>query len=426
MKKIFTTIICGISLLFGSCDAELDMYPHSQVATSTLTGDDVEAFLIGVYSKVQNAPTSSAYVMSDILGGNFIRGGASGLGGYEVMINNILLPENGNIAAQWIGYYSSLYQINNLIEATENLPDSDRKQEILGIAHFFRGYTYYNLVTRWGGVPILEENTREKLPRNSEAETWGFIEKELELAIDLAPSFTHSNYVSSEAAQALLARAKLAQEKNEEAAELAEGLITDGRFHLDDFSKIFRNEDNAEEIFTFANLTEESSINLSTMFYTYAHTVNGSYNYKPSDEVMGLYNDEDKRKDITIDVYEGLEVINKYPSGQSGTDPLVITRLGEMYLISAEAQGLDGLDRLNELREARGLPAINPTTEGAYMEAVLLERRRELVAEGFRWYDMIRLGRAQEEIGLTPTQLKLPIPTREIGLNNLLEQNPGY
>lgn len=97
-----------------------------------------------------------------------------------------------------------------------------------------------------------------------------------------------------------------------------------------------------------------------------------------------------------------------------------------MYLISAEAQGLSGLGRLNELREFRGLPDIAPADESDYQDAVMLERRRELLGEGFRWFDLVRLGKAQSVLGISDTQLKFPIPESELVLDNLLTQNLGY
>ncbi|MNX94237.1 SusD family protein [compost metagenome] len=303
---------------------------------------------------------------------------------------------------------------------------SSRKDEILGVAHFFRGYIYYNLISRWGGVPVLQKNTTENVARNSEAEVWAFIESELNAAISQAPNYNNYYYVSKDAAKALMARVKLAQGKMPEAAALAEQLITVSNFKLDSFEKIFRNQQNTEEIFAFKNLTAESTITISTLFYTYAHPVKGSYAYAPANDVMQLFEDGDKRKAMSIDVYGSDNVINKYPSGQSGTDPIIVTRLAEMYLISAEAQGISGLGRLNELRNTRGLPSIFPIDDAAYLDAVLLERRRELLAEGFRWYDLVRLGKAKTDLGISNAQLKLPIPEKELVLNNLLEPNPGY
>lgn len=426
-RKVFPALLCGLCL-FASCSKMLDVKSHSAVATNTLSAADVEAFLVGIYSRMQNAPGAESTISFDITGGNLINAGATTDGGLNTFITNVLRPENGLMSAAWNGYYAALFQVNNLLATTSGLPASKRNSEVSGIAHFFRAYLYYNLVTRWGGVPILEKNTTEKVKRNTEAEVWAFIEKELTLAITDAPAYAAGQYyqVSSIAAKALMARAKLAQNKKTEAAVLAEEVISSGLFKLDAFEKIFRAQSNTEEIFSFKNLTIESSLRVSTLFYTYAHTVKGSYVYRPVQEVMDMFTAGDKRTAISVDTYQGLRVINKYPSGQSGSDPIIVVRLAEMYLISAEAQGLAGLGRLNELRAVRGLTAIHPADEDDYLSAVLLERRKELLAEGFRWYDLVRTGRAEAELGLAERELKYPLPMNELAINKLLEQNKDY
>ncbi len=181
-------------------------------------------------------------------------------------------------------------------------------------------------------------------------------------------------------------------------------------------------------IFAFECLQEDGTgITLSTMFYTYGHPNKGSYIYRPPYDVMNMYELGDKRKAISIIKVDGDDCINKYPSGQTGTDPFIVSRLAEMYLISAEAQGISGLNRLNELRRFRGLGDLSPapTTDEAYIDAILLERRRELLCEGFSYYDMVRTGRS-EELGLLEHQKRLPIPGKELTLNPNLEPNPGY
>ncbi|MNK28391.1 SusD family protein [compost metagenome] len=421
--RIFILLVI-ISITGLSCQKQLDLYPHSAASSANLSAKDVELFLNGVYNKVQNAPGRESYIFSDLIGGNLIT--ARGTGGPIQLINSLLRPEQAMISTSWNGYYNALYQVNVLLESASSMEASSRKDEILGVAHFFRGYIYYNLISRWGGVPVLQKNTTENVARNSEAEVWAFIESELNAAISQAPNYNNYYYVSKDAAKALMARVKLAQGKMPEAAALAEQLITVSNFKLDSFEKIFRNQQNTEEIFAFKNLTAESTITISTLFYTYAHPVKGSYAYAPANDVMQLFEDGDKRKAMSIDVYGSDNVINKYPSGQSGTDPIIVTRLAEMYLISAEAQGISGLGRLNELRNTRGLPSIFPIDDAAYLDAVLLERRRELLAEGFRWYDLVRLGKAKTDLGISNAQLKLPIPEKELVLNNLLEPNPGY
>lgn len=418
---VFFTLVCT------GC-TKLDFYPHSSASPESVTEKDLDPLLRGMYNSVQNFPGRESYIMYDLVGGNLTS--ASG-GNVLAFIKNILRTDYALVRQDWNGYYRALYQINNVLSILENLPDSEKKTKIGGVAHFFRGYIYYNLTTRWGDVPLLKVNTNEKVGRAPQGEVWQFIEEELQAAINQAPAFIadlNSNYylASREASQALMARVKLAQNKNGEAAEYAERVINSGLFRLDSFEKIFRKQSNGEVIFAFENLTEESSITLSTLFYTYAHPVKGSYVYKPTPDVMNMYEAGDSRRAMSIDTYSSLDVLNKYPSGQSGTDPVVIVRLAEMYLISAEAQGVNGLNRLNQLREARNLPAINPASPEAYQDAVALERRRELLGEGFRWYDLVRTGKAVAELGIEEFRQKFPIPDYERLVNENLGQNDGY
>ena len=143
---------------------------------------------------------------------------------------------------------------------------------------------------------------------------------------------------------------------------------------------------------------------------------------------MTMYDDDDLRKDISITTLDNLNFINKYPSGQKTTDPVVISRLAEMYLISAEANGFNtlGLSRLNDLRRARGLKNINPKDDADFLEAVLTERRKEFLCEGHRWYDLVRTGKAVEKLGILPYQTLMPIPESERQANRNLTQNEGY
>lgn len=415
------------AFFFTGC-TKLDFYPHSAASPDNVTEKDLDPLLKGMYNAVQNFPGRESYIMYDLVGGNLTS--ASG-GNVIAFIKNILRTDYTLVRQDWNGYYRALYQVNNVLQILEKLPDTEKKHQVAGVAHFFRGYIYYNLTTRWGNVPLIKVNTTERLGRTDQAEIWKFIEEELLAALTQAPAITADlngdyYYASREAAQALMARVKLAQGKNSEAADYAEKLITAGLFQLDRFEKIFRKQDNNEVIFAFENLTEESSITISTLFYTYSHPVKGSYVYKPTDEVMNLYEAGDNRKAVSIDTYTNLNVINKYPSGQAGTDPVVIVRLAEMYLISAEAQGTAGLNRLNELRAARNLTAVSPSTTEDYQQAVALERRRELLAEGFRWYDLVRTGKAVDELGIEWFRAKFPIPDYERLVNENLGQNDGY
>ena len=314
------------------------------------------------------------------------------------------------------------------------LPTPEKLEEfcrVLGECRYFRAYIYLCLVTRFGDVPVLRQNTQAKVSRDPASMAWELVEEDLDAASGFLNGLSADSfyYVSPAAVTALKARVKLYLGKKGEAKELAESLITNPNYALDDFDKIFRSKANKEVIFAFSCLTEDgSSIKISNQFYSYNHPNKGSYNYRPAGDVMTMYADTDLRKEVSITTLDNLNFVNKYPSGQTGSDPVVISRLAEMYLISAEAQGLNGgLDRLNELREKRGLDRVSPGNEADFLDAVLQERRLEFLAEGFRWYDLVRTGKATQTLGTKDYQCLMPLPSRELLYNpNLKPNNPGY
>lgn len=420
--KNYIYILLSI-LLFTSCGDELNLYSRSAIPPEAVTEGDLPALRIGMYNFVQNKPGVRAYMMHDILGG----GMQTHTGSARDLINTTLNPLNTYIQGGWDGYFNALYQVNTVIEVTDRF-SSAQSQLIKGEALYFRAYIYFCLATRWGGVPILEKNTLEKVPRNSLEEVWIFIDKDLELATELLTDAPKSYYyVSRDAAIALRARVSHSSGDYTNAAKYAESLITTGKYKLDSFDKIFRKKANTEIIFAFENLTEESSINISDLYYTYDHPNKGQGVYKPTDAVVALFVDEDKRKDITLINVGGRNLINKYESGQTGKDPVIISRIAEMYLVSAEAQGLgNGIGRLNELRTFRGLAPVSAANSKEYLDLILDERVRELIGENFMYHDYVRTGVAVEKLGILPHQVLHPIPGRELQNNPNLNPNPGY
>ena len=420
MKRFIS--IFTLTVLLASCN--LDLNPHSAVSPGSVGTKDIEALRSGMYYNVQERPGTESYIMFDLFGGELTtKQGTNPLD----LIFSLASADQSLMYEAWQGYYKALMQVNNVYDIAQDLPAGAQKNLVLGECHYFRAYLHLCLVTRHGDVPLMRKNTDDKVSRTPAAEVWQFIEDELDAAISLLGTPTSINYLSSDAAKALRARVALYRGDKTKAAELAESLIDDARYGLDSYDKIFRAGNNKEIIFAFSCLTIESSIAISTLFYSYNHPNSGSYVYAPSKEVMTMFADTDTRKDISITTMDNLNFMNKYPSGQKGTDPVVISRLGEMYLISAEAQGLEkGLGRLNELRSFRGLPAVYPGTEAAFIDAILDERRHELLCEGHRWYDLVRTGKAVEKLGILEHQTLMPIPEKERQTNRNLSQNDGY
>jgi len=112
-------------------------------------------------------------------------------------------------------------------------------------------------------------------------------------------------------------------------------------------------------------------------------------------------------------------------------------RLGEMYLIRAEAENELGQTALaiadiNTLRARVFAPALATTlNQQQVRDAILKERLFELTAEGKRRTDLIRFGQFTSgtwyaKTTNAPYKVLFPIPQTQIETNQELEQNPGY
>lgn len=107
-------------------------------------------------------------------------------------------------------------------------------------------------------------------------------------------------------------------------------------------------------------------------------------------------------------------------------------RLADTYLLEAEALVRGGLNaaRAKALLDAvRARVGLDPVP--ATMDNILIERRLELAGEGHRWFDIIRLGKAEALLadrGFVPEKHDaLPIPQSELEFDGtLLEQDPAY
>lgn len=419
MKKIILALLTA-SIIISSCDI-LDKYPHDAVSRDSVSEEDLELLFTGLYCYSQYKPGFEGYFQNDMTGGDFFRGGGSVWPDAPSWIKDFFLPTNGWIQVPYTGYYALLYQINSFIEVAEKAAQTDKVRQMLGVAYYFRALDYYNIVTKYRIAPLMRVTSNDPQPNSTEEALWAFVNEDLEKALAMCPEYSTKYYVSLQAAKALAARAYIAQGKKEEAAKLADDLIADPLFALDDFTKIFRGEANSEVIFTFANLPEENGIKFAGEFLQPA-TI-----YVPVPEVIALFKDDDKRKSISVTVDGSETVLNKYIN-KSSTDPIIISRLAEMYLISAEGKGLNGggLARLNELRRVRGLQDLSPApkNEEEFIDAILAERRLEFLGEGFRWYDLVRTGRYMKTTGLPEKYTVFPIPQRQLDLNTVnLQQN---
>jgi hypothetical protein len=114
-------------------------------------------------------------------------------------------------------------------------------------------------------------------------------------------------------------------------------------------------------------------------------------------------------------------------------------RLGEMYLIRAEAENELGqtaaaIADVNIVRArvfASPQPLAGGLSQAQVRDAILQERLYELTAEGKRRQDLIRANKYTQgtwyaKTGFFPYKVLMPIPQPQIDANPQLKQNPGY
>ena len=145
-----------------------------------------------------------------------------------------------------------------------------------------------------------------------------------------------------------------------------------------------------------------------------------------------------------------LDQVNRVAVNDNSYRPIMVYRFAETYLIAAEAALMkSSVDQtkantyLHEVRK-RANPAVTQVT--ATVDLVLKERRKELIGEGHRYYDLGRLGRTidrntsdnklpgnSEYVTVDPWnrggdqyQVILPISQSQRTANPAAVQNPGY
>ncbi|MDO5981393.1 RagB/SusD family nutrient uptake outer membrane protein [Flavivirga spongiicola] len=423
LYKKHSLVYLLLMLLTISCSNELDLFPEESINPSQLNSSDLPQLINGVYNR-STIGIGNRFVDFDLLANHFE---ATPLfAGDDVnYVRNRLSPTETE--SWWLELYEAIFNANVALEVIDNLEGDFNNEKATAL--YLRGLAYYYLVTRFGGVPLLPQNTTEIVQRSTAAETWSFITTDLTNAESLADNFTNESFVSKEAIQALLARVYISTGNNSGAENMAEAVIasTSGNFSLEsNFASIFSKNGNNEVIFSLGN----DPVELVRQYVTFNpndHPVSGSQQFAPTDDIFNnLYTNADLRKDATLIVFNSQNIINKYT--ESRNLPVIVSRLAEMYLISAEAQGYpSGLTRLNELRNVRGLGDSSATNQDSFIDAILDERQKEFYAEGFYWYDLVRTDKAIERLDnvTEQNQLLLPIPQREIDLTGI-SQNPGY
>ncbi len=453
------------------------------------TEEDYQNALIGAYDLLQSSYLN--VMLGEIASDNTLAGGesATDVPGIQEIDDMIHTPINDQLRDIWNWMYAGVNRANYILEFKDKI-DFPNKPNVLGQATFLRAYYYFELVKFFGDVPLAvdqrllfgDQNTVDRTPAQ---EVYAQIELDLIFAADNLPlTQTQTGRVTKGAAQALLGKVYLYQNKFSLAAPVLDDVISSGVYDLvADYSTLFENdnENSIESVFEiqYTDLEGAGFGCLQCSEGNVAIGFNGPRNFNgplfesgfsfnvPTQEVFDAFDQDDARREFAILDIVAFAAANSDFNGGAGvtftegfehtgyfnrkyiprvgdtnigdqnlTNPgnYRAIRFADVLLMGAEAHnqgdGNDELARqyLNRVRERTTLSDVN-ASGSALTQAIYNERRLELVGEGHHFFDLVRTGRAAQEIeGFTAGKNELfPIPLVEIQLaGNRWLQNQGY
>lgn len=463
-----------------------------------------DQFIFGAYNELRafNLHSQSFITAVSIRSDDADKGSTAADGGSNAitMDNFPVLASNGFCNTLWLGNYSLITKCNSTIKevntnativATEAI-----KQQTLGEARFLRAYAYFNLVRFFGRVPLIDTlfsdpAAQNNVAQSTSAQIYAFIESDLNFAVSVLPLNWDARFVgraTKGAANGLLAKVYLTQQKWAQAMTAANAVMTSGQYNLNTtYDKIFREEgeNSTESVFEVQATASAAIPTANGVQYAQIQGVRGSGIWdqgwgwnSPSDQLVAAYEANDPRKARTIlftstATVPGLTIYgettpvglpNARYNNKIYTNPALRTSIGNRFgywmnirilryadvvLMYAEAANEIGGDanitaarnavNLIRVRARTGavagtLPDITTTDQATLRTAIRQERRVELAMEHDRFFDIVRWGIAQDVLqaaGKTnftnSRDVLLPIPQTQIDLSaGKLTQNPGY
>lgn len=433
------------AVLFAGCEGPLDTTPTDAIGSdeALTTARGIELAVTGAYRSLQDDESGSLYgreltVYPELYADNLRFTGTFSTD--AEVANRNLSASNVAIETAWEAFYEGINQANSVLAAIPQVDElsAEEAAQFRGEALFLRALHYFNLVRYFGGVPLVTEPVTALSPevvnvaRAPAEEVWARVEGDLQEAASLLGQDGGSERATAMAAHALRAKAHLEQGEWAQARDLATGVIESGAYSLaPTYAALIESENGPESIFE-VQFTVTNGNNQA--FWYYPQGLGGRMGYVPTNGLYGAYEAGDARRDVSIGTFAGGLFGNKYRDIANGSDNVSVLRLGEMYLVRAEANARLGASAavvradVNVIRKRAGLPDLPATvdTREALIDAILRERRLEFAFEGFRFFDLRRTGRAQSVLGIAPNRLLFPIPQGELDVNPALVQNPGY
>lgn len=439
--KVFAAAV--LALFIWSCESDLDVPPRDVLSEEDFLANPQNAIQLvnGVYAKQldYNMYSFSWIGITSITSDDADKGSTpTDTGSDKGKLDNLTFtPTDVSFEDVWNGRYEAIGRANSALFNLEKLTiDESLKNRLIGEVKFLRALFYFDLVRCFGGVPLVTQkiniNDSEAINnvvfvRKSKEETYAVIEADLLDAIEKLP--LRGQYAGNDvgratkgAAQALLAKAYLYQERWQEAYDMAGNVMISGQYGLmPNYADVWREvgENKQESIYEV-----QATLTRGLRDYTNVQGPRGTPDLgwgfnTPSESLANSYAPGDLRKQATIMFVPGVlwdgfiapttwsnprynykayqsSIAESWDNNKGETAKnLRILKYSDVMLIRAEAGMYVGaageaLGLINELRERADVDPLGTVT----LQDVWNERRWEMAMEHDRWFDLVRTGQA--------------------------------
>jgi hypothetical protein len=489
MKRFIynTAVALGVLLGASSCDGFLDRIPTDSVVSESAmaTLADAEVVANGLYTDLKYYTMYGSYIpyMGDMRGDNLYPTNASGTG--RTIYTLEYEPVQSTYFGMWQNYYTTIMRANTLIANIETIPvmssaDQAKKDDILGQALAIRALCHWD-VARLYGYPYMKDNgaslgavvltevvapSESKLPRNTVAETYAQVEKDLTLALTKLSKSKNDGHFNYWAARMLQAKVALYKGDWQTAFTAASEVVESSPYRMvpnSEYLAYWGKQCDDESVLEFL-VTNTGDIDSDGGFYTMYHNMwfedkAAGADIIPSKAWKDLFADTPNDVRAQMIAYDDPET-GAIKSGEYWLKKFIgnkdlgytfrrnnprVFRITDAYLMAAEAAlELAGKqDVANEYLNAV-VKRADPTAADvvATLDRIQIERQKEFIGEGHRFFDVLRrggkivkdaslddrdfAGNTRQEIDWNDHRVVLPISHNEIMLYPELQQNPGY
>jgi hypothetical protein len=472
-KLLFTSLL---SLSLFSCEKVINIPEADLIAgeTALKTVGYNEQAIIGAYAAAQTEMgiLLNATFADEVKVAEFYNAGTT----HEWQYGSTDVGLRDNFTAV-TPYYRVIDRVNRVLEALPSADSTKAGDETLrsrlkGEALFLRAFSHFELYRYYCGnydpaglaMPYMVSVSVDPQARIKMSDYFTMMSDDIAQAKLLLPNnLTDISRATRLAASALQARIALYMKDWANAETYSTEYISGIPLAtMANFNGIWTDANTNEQAFRLVRTSSFGGRIGSLWRGTSASASSiGTVTWRPSDKIWNAF---DKVNDVRFNSYfkdelslaasgRGTRLIQKYAGTAYGTANenvanAKVYRTGEMYLIRAEARAeqskISGANSaeadINALRAARITGYVNVifASKGDAIDAIMLERFKELAYEGHRFWDLKRRGLAVERLASdAPTtnaatlpagnfRFLLPIPDPEMKANTLMVQNPGY